>query len=174
MVMHTRGLAQSVPNSGGTEPPKLHAPANAADCHIHIYDPRCEPRVQKLAHATVDDLSAAAERIGLSRVVIVMPRNYLTDNSVTLDAIEQLGRDRARGVAVVRPKVTQADLQKLDAGAIRGIRSTVRQPQTAVVTVDIIEHLAKPVADLCWDLPLNMESAQIAENAEMLRRLPSP
>jgi predicted TIM-barrel fold metal-dependent hydrolase len=106
MVMQTRGIAQSVPNSGGTEPPKLHAPANVADCHIHIYDPRFEPRVQKLAHATVDDYRLLQKRIGLSRVVIVTPRNYVTDNSVTRDAIEQLGRDRARGVAVVRPKFT--------------------------------------------------------------------
>ena len=33
------GHAQQVPNSTGTEPPKLKAPANACDCHMHIYDP---------------------------------------------------------------------------------------------------------------------------------------
>jgi len=27
-----------VPNSAGTEPPHLKAPANACDCHHHIYD----------------------------------------------------------------------------------------------------------------------------------------
>ena len=33
------GRAQTgVPNSSGTEPAKVKAPANAADCHIHIYD----------------------------------------------------------------------------------------------------------------------------------------
>jgi len=31
---------QPVPNSSGTDPAKLKAPAGAADCHIHIYDPR--------------------------------------------------------------------------------------------------------------------------------------
>ena len=29
----------AVPNSAGTESPKLKAPANACDCHMHIYDP---------------------------------------------------------------------------------------------------------------------------------------
>ncbi len=29
-----------VPNSAGTGRPRLKAPANAADCHMHIYDPR--------------------------------------------------------------------------------------------------------------------------------------
>jgi len=27
-----------VPNSSGTQAPKLKAPANACDCHMHIYD----------------------------------------------------------------------------------------------------------------------------------------
>ena len=31
--------AQQIPNSTGTEQPKLKAPPNAADCHMHIYDP---------------------------------------------------------------------------------------------------------------------------------------
>ena len=28
----------TVPNSDGSEAPKLKAPANACDCHMHIYD----------------------------------------------------------------------------------------------------------------------------------------
>jgi D-galactarolactone isomerase len=30
--------AEAVPNSSGTEPAKLKAPAGACDCHHHIYD----------------------------------------------------------------------------------------------------------------------------------------
>ena len=30
------GLAQQAPNSSGTEPAKLKAPAGACDCHHHI------------------------------------------------------------------------------------------------------------------------------------------
>src|ERR1700733_13412167 len=33
----TAGRAQTVPWSAGTEPPKLKAPPNACDCHMHIY-----------------------------------------------------------------------------------------------------------------------------------------
>src|SRR6266478_3420768 len=33
-----QGHAQQVPNSVGIEPPKLKAPANAADCHMHTDD----------------------------------------------------------------------------------------------------------------------------------------
>jgi D-galactarolactone isomerase len=174
MATFTRASKQAVPNSSGIEPPSLTAPANAADCHIHIYDPRFQPAVTKPAMSTVADYRLLQKRIGLTRVVVVTPRNYVTDNSVTLNAIEQLGGDKARGVAVVRPSVTDAELQRLHSGGIRGIRFTVGQPRTAVVTIDMIEPLAKRTADLGWHVQLNMESDQIVEHAEMLRRLPTP
>lgn len=163
-----------VPNSTGTEPPKLTAPAGTADCHIHIYDARFDPPVERFANATVRDYRLLQQRIGFSRVVIVTPRNYVTNNSVTLDAISQLGIANARGVGVLRPSVTDAELKRLDAGGIRGIRFTVGQPQTAVVSIDMIEPLAKRIADFGWHVQLNMESDQIVENAELLRRLPTP
>src|ERR1700694_5181938 len=130
---------QAVPHSSGTEPPKLKAPANAADCHIHIYDPRFQSSAPAPLVATAEDYRLLQKRIGLTRVVIVTPRNYVTDNSVTLDAIRRLGADKAAGVGVLRPTVTHAELKPLHDGGIRGIRFTVGQPKTAVVTIDMIE-----------------------------------
>jgi len=52
-------------------------------------------------------------RIGTSRNSVVTPLAYDTDNRVTLDAIARLGPN-ARGVAVIRPTVTDAELK--DAG----------------------------------------------------------
>ena len=173
MAASDTGSSQAVPNSSGTAPPKLGAPAGAADCHIHIYDPRFYPPVEKPGNATVEDYRLLQKRIGLSRVVIVTPRNYATDNRVTLDAIARLGPANARGVAVVRPEVTAAHLRALHDGGIRGIRFTVGQPATAVVTVEMIEPLASRVAELGWHVQLNMESDQIAENARLLQRLPT-
>ena len=92
-----------------------------------------------MLNATVQDYRLLQQRIGLTRVVIVTPRNYGTDNSVTVDAIKQLGQQNARGVAVIRPTVTDAELKSLDGAGIRGIRFTVANPQTAVVSIDMIE-----------------------------------
>jgi len=163
----------SVPNSAGTAPPRLKAPANAADCHIHIYDPAFEPVALRPANAAVADYRLLQKRIGTSRVVIVSPRNYGVDSSVTLDAIAKFGQDKARGVAVVRPDVTDAQLKRLDEGGIRGLRFTVGNPQTAVVSIDMIEPLSKRIAALGWHVQLNMEADQIVEHADMLRKLPS-
>ena len=42
------GYAQQVPNSSGTEPPKLKVPPGACDCHMHIFDPtRFAPRTNR-------------------------------------------------------------------------------------------------------------------------------
>jgi D-galactarolactone isomerase len=136
MTALTRGSKQSVPNSSGIEPPKLRAPANAADCHIHIYDARFEPVAAKPARSTVGDYRLLQKRIGLTRVVIVTPRNYVTDNSVTLDAIDQLGVDSARGVAVLRPTVTDAECKRCTpaASAASVSRWVNRRPRSLPLT----------------------------------------
>ena len=65
----TQSLTQQpVPNSSGIEPAKLKAPAGAADCHIHIYDPRFPQDNQGRAspkNATVDDYRLLQKRIGV-------------------------------------------------------------------------------------------------------------
>ena len=166
--------SHDVPNSSGTEPPRLKAPKNAADCHIHIYDARYEPPVERPTDATVADYRKLQKRIGTSRVVIVTPRNYGTNNAVTIDAIAELGIDNARGVAVLRPDVSDADLRKMNEGGIRGLRFTVGNPATAVTSVDMIEPLAKRIAEYGWHVQLNAEPEQVVDAAAMLRRLPCP
>jgi predicted TIM-barrel fold metal-dependent hydrolase len=172
--MQDRNAEPAVPNSSGAAPPGLKAPANAADCHIHIYDARFQSSTPAVANATVQDYRLLQQRIGLTRVVIVTPRNYGTDNSVTVDAIKQLGIANARGVAVIRPTVTDAELKSLDGAGIRGIRFTVANPKTAVVSIDMIEPLAQRIAAFGWHVQLNMPADKIVENADMLRRLPTP
>ena len=168
-----QGVTQAVPHSTGTAPPKLVAPAKAADCHIHIYDARYPSASPVLAGSTVADYRLLQKRIGFERVVIVTPRHYVTDNTVTTDAIKELGIDNARGVGVLRPTVTDAELKQLNDAGIRGIRFTVGDPHTAVVSIDMIEPLAKRIADYGWHIQLNMPYDKIVEHADMLRRLPT-
>jgi D-galactarolactone isomerase len=171
--------AAAVPNSTGTEIPKLKAPANAADCHMHIYDPARFPLVPNPGdkrvpprNAAVADYRLLQQRIGTTRVVIVTPRNYATDNRATVDALAQL-KPNARAVAVVHPTVTNAELKSLNDAGVRGIRFSLTDPAGAVVTFDMVEPLSKRVADLGWHVQFNLSGAQIVEHADLLRRLPS-
>ena len=146
---------QQVSNSAGTEAPKLKAPEGACDCHMHIYDAARFPMPPSTrvppSNATVSHYRLLQKRIGTTRVVVVQPRNYAIDNRVTVDAIAQLGPN-ARGVAVLHPTVTDAELKALHAAGVRGIRFTLGDPATAVVKVDMIEPLAKRVAHFGWQL----------------------
>ena len=174
----THALAQ-VPNSSGTESPKLKAPANACDCHMHIYDgdrfppARPGPQSRMQSNATTADYRLLQKRIGTTRTVVVTPAAYVTDNRVTLDAIQQLGPSNTRGVAVLHPTVTDSELRALNDGGIKGIRFTVFDPASAAVSIDMIEPLAKRVAELGWHVQIHMRADQIADHAELLQRLPT-
>ena len=142
---------------------------------MHIYDggrfppPRPESRMQP--NARVADYRLFQNRIGTSRVVVVTPAAYATDNEVTLDAIAQLG-PQARGVAVVHPAVTDAELRRMDAAGVRGIRFTQFDPKTATTTMDMIEPLARRVQPLGWHLQIHLRADQIVAAADLLLRLP--
>jgi D-galactarolactone isomerase len=105
--------------------------------------------------------------------VVVTPRNYGTATASPC-AIRQLGPEHTRGVAVLTPWVTEAELQALHDGGIRGIRFTLYTPQNAVTSFEVVEQLAHRVHALGWHLQLHWTAEQIAAHAALLRRLPTP
>jgi predicted TIM-barrel fold metal-dependent hydrolase len=165
---------EPAPWSSGTEPPRLKAPPNACDCHMHICDSRfpVAPNAKlRPADATVDDYRRLQKRIGTTRTVVVTPSTYGTDNSCTLDAIAELGAT-ARGVAVVDTSVTDAELKRLDGRGIRGIRFNL--VIAGGPTIDMLEPLSKRVNDLGWHVQIQLLGDQIVEAVDLLQRLPSP
>jgi D-galactarolactone isomerase len=172
----TAGRAQgAVPNTTGSDPAKVRAPGNAADCHMHVYDPRfpeSNPRPgRNPQNATVSDYRLLQKRTGTTRVVVVQPRNYTTDNGVTVDALRQLGAN-ARGVAVVHQSIADAELKSLNDAGIRGIRFSLGGAN-AVVSWDMVEPLSKRVNELGWHVQFNVDGDDIIAHADLLRRLPS-
>jgi predicted TIM-barrel fold metal-dependent hydrolase len=142
---------------------------------MHIYDaarfPPSRPSARMQQHAAVADYRLFQQRIGTSRVVVVQPAAYGTDNAVTLDALSQLGA-QARGIAVLHPDVADRELQWLADGGICGIRFTQFDPRTAATTIDMIEPLAKRVAPLGWHIQIHLRADQIVAAADLLQRLP--
>jgi predicted TIM-barrel fold metal-dependent hydrolase len=166
--------AQQVPYSAGTEAPKLKAPANACDCHMHIYNanyPVAPSATLKPPDALVADYKLLRERLGTSRNVVVTPSTYGTDNRVTLDAMAQIGAT-ARGVAVVDTSVSDSELKRLNDLGVRGIRFNL--VQAGATTVEMIEPLSKRINDLGWHIQIHMKGEQIAGIEDLLLRVPSP
>jgi D-galactarolactone isomerase len=166
--------AQTVPWSAGTEPPKLKAPANACDCHIHIYDgrfPIAANATLKPADALVPDYQLLQKRLGTTRNVIVTPSTYGTNNGATLDGLAKIG-PTARGVAVVDTSVTDEELKRLHGLGMRGTRFNL--VQAGATTVEMLEPLSKRVNDLGWHIQINAKPELIVEIEALLLRLPSP
>ncbi len=167
------GGAQAVPYSAGTAPPKLKAPPNACDCHMHIYNSRFPAALTAPhpEHAHAEDYRLFQKRIGTTRNVIVTPSTYGTDNSCTLDALATLGAT-ARAVAVVDTSVTDAELKRLSALGVRGMRFMLNP--SSPTTVTMLEPLSKRVSDLGWHVQISTTAKQIIAIEDLLMRLPIP
>jgi D-galactarolactone isomerase len=147
--------------------------AGACDTHIHIYDPRFAARPGGLLPkipATVADYEAVMRRLGLDRCIVVQPSAYAFDNSCTEAAIAALGHDRARGVAMIRPDVTDAELERLDDAGFRGARFHVGWAGGSLWAD--LALLAPRLADLGWQASVQFNGRELPEHFERLNTLP--
>ncbi|MDO8693936.1 MAG: amidohydrolase family protein [Sheuella sp.] len=164
----------NIPNTSGVSSPTISVPPNACDSHMHIYDPKFPQAADAAAlqaAASVDEYRLLQKRLGTTRTVVVTPRNYFTDNRVTLDAIARLGPTHTRGVAVLRDDVSDTTLQALHDGGVRGIRFSLYTPTNAAATFEMVEPLAARIKDMGWHVQLHWTADQIAAHADMLKRI---
>ena len=171
-------LSAPVPHSVGVNRPSRALPARACDSHMHIFDTRFAPSPHW--ERTPPDAPVAAyrqlqQRLGTSRSVVVTPSTYGTDNACTLDALDQLG-EGARGVAVVAQDVGDAELDRLHARRVRGLRVNFVTPQSwGETTPQMLATLARKAARLpLWHIQVFMHPEQIVALESVLAALPVP
>ncbi len=152
--------------------PKLVTPAGAIDTHMHIYDTRIPsaPGGPPLpGHFPVSAYREVQRRLGISCAVIVQPNAYVDDNRCTLAAIAEIGAD-ARGVAVVKPGVGDAELERLTRGGIRAIRF-MTLPGGALGW-DVMDELAARVQPFGWHSIVQLDGRLMPDHEAQIRRLP--
>ena len=171
-------LSTPVPHSVGLNRPARTLPPLACDSHMHIFDTRFAPSPHW--KRTPPDAPVAAyrllqQRLGTQRTVVVTPSTYGTDNACTLDALDQFG-DSARGVAVVAHDVGDAELDRLHARRVRGLRVNFVTPQSwGETTLGMLTTLARKVARLeGWHIQVFMHPEQIVALESVLAALPVP
>ncbi|CAB3852510.1 4-sulfomuconolactone hydrolase [Achromobacter animicus] len=106
--------------------PRHTLPAGACDTHCHVFGPYERFPLQHPSSYAAPD--APAERylrmldtLGAARGVLVQPAPYGTNPDALLAAVAQ-GGERLRGIAVADPTATDAQLQALYDGGVRGLR----------------------------------------------------
>jgi D-galactarolactone isomerase len=153
--------------------PKIEAPAGAVDTHMHIYHhryPTAATAVVKPADAVVADYLAMRQRIGVDRTVVVQPSAYGLDNTCTLDAIAEIGPS-ARGIAVCNEATSDAELERLHRGGIRGLRFFMLKG--GAVSWDSIETMSARIAPLGWHIVLQLDGRDLPQHEATIARLPS-
>lgn len=124
-------------------------PAGATDCAVHVFGdtkrhPYWEGRTYTPEPATVAELKQVMRALRLDRVVVVQASTYGTDNSCVLDSIHEIGTG-ARGVAVIDDKTTEASLDDMHRGGVRGIRLSLGNQ--GVTDLAAARHRVKTASD---------------------------
>lgn len=158
--------------------PTFVPPAGAVDAHCHVFGPQSKfPFSAKAKYlpqdAGADMLFALRDHLGFSRNVIVQASCHGTNNAATLDAIAKSG-GRARGIAVVEPAISDAELDALHAGGIRGIRFNFLKRLVDDAPKDKFLEVAKRIERLGWHVVIYFEADLLEELTPFIESIPTP
>ena len=158
--------------------PKVVLPPGACDAHCHVFGPASRfpyapDRSYTPPDAPVEHLRRLHAHLGISRAVIVHASCHGSDMAVTLDAIASSG-NLYRGVAVVEDAVTDAQLQQLHDGGIRGIRFNFVKHLGGVPDLKVFYRLLARIKPLGWHIVLHFDAGDLLEQRELLARIDVP
>ncbi|MEO6959932.1 MAG: amidohydrolase family protein, partial [Burkholderiaceae bacterium] len=152
--------------------PMLQTPANACDCHMHIYDKRYKwapAAATRPPEAPVSEYRKVQALLGLTRVVLVQANSYGFDNSCTLDAMAEFG-PTARSIVVISPDTSDAELQRLHSLGVRGVRYFMLGKSW--LSWDSLAGMAARIQPLGWNINLQLDGRDLPQYEPLLAQLP--
>ena len=150
---------------------KMRAPKGACDTHMHFYDEKvpAAPGTPLPGHFPVKEYQALQKRLGLDRVIVVQPNAYKDDNRVTLDSMKVLGKN-AKGVAVVKPGVADAELERLTKAGICAVR--IMTLHGGMLGFDVMDALMAQVHPFGWHANIQLDGRELPQYEAQIKRLP--
>jgi predicted TIM-barrel fold metal-dependent hydrolase len=174
--MTTRTCAPPLPHP---TKPKYAPPPLACDAHCHVFGPperfpyAPDRPYTPAESAPQERLARLHAHLGFARAVIVQATPHGADNRAVLDAIAAGGGAR-RGVALVGEAVTDAELERLDAGGVRGVRFNFVRHLGGAPDPAVFDRIVRQVQGLGWHVELHFDAEDIAAHRELLGRMPVP
>lgn len=158
--------------------PSFHLPPGSWDTHVHVYGPASRfpfaaERTYTPADAPAERLQALHRLLGVEHVVFVQATVHGFDNSAMLDAIAR-NPEKHRGIALVPTDVGRAELDRLHAGGVRGVRFNFAKHLGQAPDSDAVARLADRIAPLGWHLQFYMDASDLALHQPFLTSLPVP
>lgn len=158
-------------------------PAGACDAHAHVFGPfdrfpLAEDRSYTPAAYPAEAFMAHLAGIGFERGVLVTGSASGVDNGAVLSALEHYP-DQLRGVVVVAADVTDAELTRMHAAGVRGVRANLfRRDGHAVyrngIGLEVLEALAPRLRDLGWHAQIWIHAPDLPQLRERLTALRVP
>ena len=145
--------------------PSYRPPAGAVDAHSHVFGPGeafpfAPERTYTPCDASADELFALRDHLGFERNVIVQATCHGADNRALVDALGRSG-GRARGVATVRPDVTDAELAALHAAGVRGVRFTFLSRLGSPARTEDVDRIIRRIRPLGWHIVVYLEARDL-------------
>ena len=145
------------------------------DAHIHIFGPFDRYPMQASrsytppCEATIAHLLESHTAVGLSRVVVVQPSIYGTDNRCTLDAVAELGQEQSCAVVLVDPSATLGQLSALARRGARGVRLNLAGfGEDRALARDTLRRSIDQAASVDWHLQLLTRPEQTSAVLDIL------
>jgi 2-pyrone-4,6-dicarboxylate lactonase len=158
--------------------PNFLMPSGAWDMHVHIFGPPQRYSHVEKPHYTLPDGTLAQYRrlmpqLGIQKFVLVQPSYYGTDNACLLDTLVEVG-DPARGVVMIEPDISDAELERFHRCGVRAVRldlfKRAREPLAAIQRY--ITETAARVGPLGWHLQFYAPGYVVRDLIYFFRSLP--
>jgi predicted TIM-barrel fold metal-dependent hydrolase len=158
--------------------PKYRLPDGACDAHCHVFGradkfPYAADRSYTPPDAPKEHLKRLHDLLGVSRAVIVQASCHGTDNSATLDAIAT-SNGKYRGIAIVDDKVTDAELQAMHRGGIRGVRFNFVAHLGGTPDLEVFDKVLHRIEPLGWHVVLHLDAEDILKFGDRISRIRVP
>lgn len=160
--------------------PSQPLPPGACDVHAHVFGPferfplPPAPRY-KPPLSPYENYIAMLDKVGTSNGVLVHAGAYGFDNSATIDALQR-AKGRLKGVAVVAPDISDAELERLNSIGFCGVRFTEMGAPAGpgVLLFSDLQKMAPRLKAIGWHAQVWGKCDIIAANSAMLRGLKIP
>lgn len=158
--------------------PMQPMPAGACDAHCHVFGPYDRFPLSPTRSFTPPEIPFERLRglhdfLGIERSVLVQASCHGSDNGAMLDAIARSG-GRYRGVAIVDPGTTDADLAALHAGGIRGVRFNFVAHLGGAPDLDFFWQTLARIAPLGWHVQIHLDAVDIPKYADLFAKIAIP
>ncbi|MCY4425626.1 MAG: amidohydrolase family protein [Halieaceae bacterium] len=156
--------------------PGFVPPPGAVDAHCHVFGPGAvfpftPERKYTPCDAPKEKLWALRDHLGFSRNVIVQASCHGADNRALVDALAH-SNAMARGVAAVKPEVTDAELAELHTAGVRGVRFNFVKRLVDALPFDSLQEIATRVEKLGWHIVIYFEASELPELYDFFTSLP--